>query len=60
MIPKNEIWKDGSIRSDRSGLTSQHKGADAWLHVDPENVPEWLQSYGGTIDQAMKVLKKSV
>jgi len=38
LIPKSEIWLDHSIRKDRSGVTSQHKGADAWVHVNPENI----------------------
>jgi len=60
LIPAAEVWNDGNVRNDRPGVTGQHKGADAWLHVDPTNVPDWLKPYGGTIDQAMEVLETSV
>jgi hypothetical protein len=60
MIPKTEIWVDHAIRTDRKGITSQHKGADAWIHVDPENPQKWLNPYGGTIEQAMKVAKTAL
>lgn len=60
LIPKDEIWVDHAIRKDRLGITSQHKGADAWVHVDPDNVQAWLQPYGGTIDEMIKVARKSL
>ena len=41
----------------------QHKVANAaeyWLMVNPQNIPEWLHDYGGSLDHAIKVLKKIV
>jgi len=60
LIPKHEIWFNGSIRTSRLGVKAQHKGADAWIHVDPKNVQPWLQPYGGTIEQAMKLAKTAL
>jgi len=60
LIPKNEIWVNGAILKDRPGIKSQHKGADAWVHIDPDNVQAWLKPYGGTIDEMIKVAKKSL
>ncbi len=60
LVPKDEIWADGLIQTDRPGITKQHKGADAWLNVDPSNVPEWLKPYGGTIEQVMNVAQQQL
>lgn len=60
LIPKNQIWVDHAIRTDRPGITRQHKGADAWISIDPDNVRAWLKPYGGTIEQAMTLAKKSL
>jgi hypothetical protein len=60
LIPKEEIWKDGVIREDQDGVKSQHKGADAWLHVDPAKVPKWLKKYGGELDEVLRVARKSL
>jgi len=61
LIPKRELWKDGKVnKAHYPSVTSQHKGADCWVHIDPENPSPWLKSYGGTIDQAIEIVKKSV
>jgi hypothetical protein len=60
LIPKTEIWANNAIRKDRAGITSQHKGADAWIHISPDNPQKWLKPYGGTIEQAMKVAKTAL
>jgi hypothetical protein len=60
LIQKNEIWLNGKVRTGRSGVTSQHKGADAWMHIDPANVQSWLKPYGGTIEEMIKVAKISL
>jgi len=60
LIPKCEIWADGVIRTDNLGITSQHKGADAWVHINPENPQPWLRKYGGTIDEMIKVAQHSL
>jgi site-specific DNA-methyltransferase (adenine-specific) len=46
--------------------TPQHKvakGSDYWITINPENPPEWVKDYGGTLDQAYlslnRLLKKS-
>jgi hypothetical protein len=60
IIPKTEVWLNGAIRKDRTGITSQHKGADAWIHIDPSSPHNWLKPFGGTIAQAMKVAKTAL
>ncbi len=60
LIPKSEVWHNDAVRNDRAGVTMQHKGADAWLSIDPKKVPEWMKPYGGTIDDMMKVAKTSL
>lgn len=60
LVPKGEIWKNGKIREDRKGVKSQHKGADAWLHVDPSNAPKWLLKYGGALEDVIKIAQKSL
>jgi len=42
LIPKKEIWSNGNVRTDRAGVTSQHKGADAWINIDPKDPQPWL------------------
>ena len=59
VIPKAEIWKDGKFNVANAGITDQHDGADAWLDIDPANPAPWLAGYGGTIDQAIAIAKKS-
>lgn len=61
IIPKAELWKDGKVsKANHPSVTSQHKGADCWVHIDPANPSPWLKAYGGTIDQAIGVAKKSL
>jgi site-specific DNA-methyltransferase (adenine-specific) len=40
--------------------TPQHKGskgAEYWLTIFPQNPPEWIRDYGGTLDDALKIIK---
>ncbi len=61
LIPKNEIWRNHAVRTDRPGVTRQHKGADAWIHVDPtKTVQTWLKPYGGSIEDMIKVAKRAL
>lgn len=60
LVPKSEIWLDNAVRKDRPGIKPQHKGADAWVTVDPANVPAWLKPYGGTIDEMIKIAKTNL
>lgn len=60
LVPKEQIWLKKSIRKDRPGIKPQHKGADAWITVDPTNVPAWLQPFGGTIEDMIKIAKTSL
>lgn len=60
LVPKDEIWLNGGVRKDRPGVTRQHKGADAWIDVDPNNVQGWLKPYGGTVDALIKAAQKSL
>lgn len=42
------------------GSNGQHTGSGAaetdWFEVDPSDVPEWLQDWGGTLTNARRVL----
>ncbi|MFZ5878229.1 MAG: hypothetical protein ACOY0R_02550, partial [Chloroflexota bacterium] len=43
--------------------SQQHKGAKSaeyWITVDPNNPPVWAKSFGGTLDDAFKIIKKSI
>ena len=60
LIPKGEIWKDGKFNTANAGITAQHNGADAWIDLDPENPAPWLMGYGGTVDQAIVIARKSL
>lgn len=60
LIPKNEIWHNNNVRADRAGVKRQHKGADAWLSVDPTKPYDWMKPYGGTIDEMVKVAKATI
>jgi site-specific DNA-methyltransferase (adenine-specific) len=36
----------------------QHKkGSEYWFSINPEKPPEWAKNYGGTLEQAYKILK---
>lgn len=59
-IPKEEVWKDGTVRTDNAGVTAQHKGADAWISINLSSVPLWLKPYGGTLDEMVKVAKTAL
>lgn len=43
------------------GHMGQHTGTEgketAWITVNPQNPPEWLAPYGGSLDKAYSVLK---
>lgn len=60
LIPQGEVWLDGAIRTDRHGVTAQHKGADAWLEIHPDDPDAWVKPYGGTTDELMEVAKASL
>lgn len=55
-VVSKKILKENVI-----GHLGQHTGSHgqetAWFSVNPENPPEWLNSYGGTLDKAYSVLK---
>lgn len=57
-IPKDVILPDVP-----RGVTPQHNGSagtDTWWikNLDPLNVPDWLQPYGGSLDEVEKIIKK--
>lgn len=60
LIPKHEIWTNGKVRTSRQGVKAQHKGADAWIDVDPKNIQQWLKPYGGSIQDMIKVAKQEL
>ena len=58
VVPKDvllEGWASGAV-----GMTSQHGGSSgtdtAWLSVNPDNVPEWLSQWGGTLSDTVELI----
>lgn len=51
-VPKPVIWENA---------TGQHTGDKAkdtkWVHVNPDEPPEWMRKYGGELGQAIQVLR---
>lgn len=60
LIPKEQIWKDSSIRKDVVGIKSQHKGADAWLTINPHEPHLWLKQFGGTLEEMIQAAQSSL
>lgn len=59
VIPKDDVirlWKvDHKIASQHGG----QDGADtAWIDVRPDQIPDWLRQYGGSLSAAMSALSK--
>ena len=56
IIPKSILYKHVI------GHKPQHTGAGGtetfWFSVNPENPPEWLDDHGGSLDDALVILKK--
>jgi site-specific DNA-methyltransferase (adenine-specific) len=51
--------KDYAIRN----AEAQHKaekGGDFWISLNPDELPEWAKSGGGTLNSALRVLKKII
>ena len=59
VIPKADLirlWKVEHVISAQHN--SGHGGTDtAWMDVDPANPPEWLKPFGGTLDQALDIIR---
>lgn len=57
VIPKEEVmawWSENKISSQHGGKS----GSDtAWLQVNPKEIPEWLQPFGGTLSEGLKSLR---
>ncbi len=62
VIPKADLirlWKVEHVISAQHN--SGHGGTDtAWMDVDPANPPEWLKPFGGTLDQALDIIRSLV
>lgn len=42
-----------------SNATKQHSGgAEYWIKIEPNNSPEWVKSFGGSLEEAYQILKK--
>ena len=44
-----------------NNASQQHKGAQSaeyWITIDPNNPPNWAVAHGGTLDEALPILKK--
>ena len=56
IVPKPSImdkWRTtGEIRSQHGGSSGRDT---AWISVDPNKVPRWLSSHGGTLTQAARI-----
>lgn len=53
VLPKTVImrkWESGEIGSQHGGRAGKDT---AWLTVSPDNVPEWLQDFGGKLSDAV-------
>lgn len=53
VLPKTAImrkWESGEIGPQHGGQAGQDT---AWLTVSPDNVPEWLQAFGGRLSEAI-------
>ena len=58
VLPKNvvlERWERGA-----KGIRTQHGGSagtdTTWLSVNPEDVPDWLNEWGGSLSSAMALI----
>ena len=62
VIPKPDLirlWKVEHVVSAQHN--SGHGGTDtAWMDVDPAAPPEWLNPFGGTLDQALDLIRSLV
>lgn len=62
VIPKKDLlrlWKTERVISAQHN--SGHGGTDtAWMDVDPANPPEWLAPFGGTLDEALALIRAHV
>ena len=62
VIPKPDLirlWKVEHVISAQHN--SGHGGTDtAWMDVDPANPSEWLKPFGGTLDQALDIIRSLV
>jgi len=59
LLPKKEVLYRWNMCED---IVPQHKGAagkdTAWLSVNPEDPPRWMNKFGGRLSNSRKVLKK--
>lgn len=59
VIPKADLlrlWKDEHVI--RAQHNSGHGGADtAWVDVDPLNPPEWIHPFGGSLEEALQIIR---
>lgn len=55
LIPKSEVHRE------RDGVSSQHGGKAGrdtlWLNFPATKPPEWMASFGGSLDSAIKLMK---
>lgn len=57
VIPKEIVmtwWKENKIRSQHGGRSGNDT---AWLHVNPGQIHEWLQPFGGTLSEGLESLR---
>lgn len=60
VIPKEIVmtwWKENKIRSQHGGRSGNDT---AWLHVNPGQIHEWLQPFGGTLSEGLESLRENL
>ena len=61
VLPKNVLLDSWANRA--AGITPQHGGRagtdTAWLSVDPDAIPEWLNEWGGGLSYAVGLISRN-
>jgi hypothetical protein len=61
VIPKNIIFDTKGVLLKKPALTTQHKGKGgsdtAWINVDVQSIPPWMEDHGGSLADATDHLK---
>ena len=58
VLPKTVVmqkWESGEIGSQHGGRAGKDT---AWLTVFPDNVPKWLQAFGGKLSDAITLVHR--
>lgn len=59
VIPKEDVIRLWQVEHRISSQHGGHDGVDtAWIAVDPDDPPDWLKQYGGSLSEAIFALSK--